>query len=296
VADVIAPPGLRVGRYALALARPLTVGPATVSLREGALLRAPDGRLADLCPLPGLSPASLDEELAALAADAPLAAGSWALWALEHAPIAAEDLGQDLGVASALLVDGELPATAGDAPPVLKVKVGRRALDVEAAWIADLAAAGHMLRLDGNRRLTPDAARALAAAAGPRLAFLEEPVPPAATAALADVLPLALDETLTEISDPAALPPAAAWVLKPTLLGAALTETLVEAAARRGLPIVVSSCFESAVGRLALARAARTWAPDVAHGLGTAGWLQADFTTSADVERLTFTRLGEAHT
>lgn len=287
--DVKARAGLQVGRYALALARPLTVGPASLGRREGALLRAPDGGLADVAPLPGLSPASLEDELDRLGPDrAPLPALSWARWALERHPVLPHALGGPLPVASAVLVDPQQPLPHLVAPCVLKVKVGRVALDDEVVLIKRLAAEGHPLRLDGNRRLSVEDARRLADAAGSRLAFLEEPVRPEATAELAEDLPVALDETLTELSDFSSLPAAAAWVVKPTLLGAERTLALVDEAARRRLPLVVSSCFESAVGRLALAYAAKAWAPDVAHGLGTEAWFATDLDSPSALAALQF--------
>ncbi len=291
------PAGLEVGRYGLPLACPLTVGPTSTTLREGALLRSPEGALADVCPLPGLSPASLEEELARLSDGlAPGPALSWAQWALEHAPVAAEAIGGELAVETALLIETNRPVPALDGPRVLKVKVGRGPLGHEAAVVRALANAGHTIRLDGNRRLSPLAAYALADAAGAQLAFLEEPVGPAHLREVATALPVALDETIAETSNPDDLPPAAAWVLKPTLLGAERTLAWVAAAAARDLPVIISSCFESAVGRLALAQAAHRWAPDVAHGLGTAGWFSADVDDAAALDRITFVpaRRGEA--
>ena len=280
---------MAVGRYALPLERPLTVGPASVSRREGALLRSSDGRLADLCPLPGLSRATLDEELERLANGAsPLPALSWALHALEAFPVTATDLGTPTPVATATLVDASRLQPILHEPRVIKVKVGRGTLDEELAAVRALATAGHTLRLDGNRRLTPAAAEALADAAGQRLAFLEEPVAAADLPHVADRLPVALDETLLEISDPGTFPPAVAWVLKPTLLGAERTLQLVRNAQQARTPVIVSSCFESAVGRRALASAAAHWAPNEAHGLGTASWFRADFDQGSALEQVRF--------
>ena len=54
-------------------------------------------------------------------------------------------------------------------------------------------------------------------------------------------------------------------------------EALVQLAEARGTPVIISSCYESAVGRAALVRFAAAVAPDATHGLGTGPAFAADF-------------------
>ena len=93
---------------------------------------------------------------------------------------------------------------------------------------------------------------------------------------------MALDETLVALRDvPGG---AAAYVLKPTLLGSRRTLELVELAQTNEVSVVISSAFESAVGRADLVRFAARVAPEAVHGLGTGpafaedfeGWIRED--------------------
>ena len=172
----------------------------------------------------------------------------------------------------------------------LKLKVGRRGLDDECIAVRAVAAAGHRLRLDGNRRCSVEEALALAEAAGAALEFFEEPVALALLPQLPKTLPLALDETLDETLTAPEAPAdqvldaladvSVAWVLKPTILGPARCQAAVAAAARRGRRVIVSSAFESRIGRRALVLAAARWAPETTHGLGTGPAFAADVSSA----------------
>jgi O-succinylbenzoate synthase len=166
---------------------------------------------------------------------------------------------------------------------IVKLKVGRAPLNLECARVVRLARAGCRLRLDGNRRLDASATRALVEAAGADLEFFEEPTPQAALPK--DGVPLALDETLDETlaqlgndASPAfindalcSLPPAVAWVLKPTVLGPVRMAHLLASSSTAGAQIVLSSAYDSAVGRRSLVHfGASQGLVSSVHGLGTA--------------------------
>lgn len=192
----------------------------------------------------------------------------------------------------------------------IKLKVGRDTIKDEAATVRDLRAElpQHVdIRLDANRAWSFDDARAFASFAKPEsIAHIEEPLSdpgqlPELTAQSG--VAYAVDETLQDLgwriaaslrergedaldqypSYPdsslahAALG-AAAWVVKPTLLGAPL-EFFSDTAPRGGYggPVVVSSSFESGLGLALLAQLAATANHDtIAAGLDTQRWFAAD--------------------
>ncbi|MFM2152764.1 MAG: hypothetical protein RL199_1199 [Pseudomonadota bacterium] len=295
---------LRVARWS----RPMRGAPA---IGAGAPLRQRQGLLValgqderwglgDASPLPGLSRESLEE------VDGALERGRDFLVA--H-PRAADDLPPSLAMAleaarfdladeahapppslrtSHLAGDDEPPGASGPARTI-KLKVGRRPLAEECGRVAAFAAAGRRVRLDGNRRLDRDAARALVAAAGGALDFIEEPGPGISAQDLG--APVALDESLDdalarlepEEGDDAleqALRPlghAAVWVVKPTVLGPRRTRQLARLAQRLGIRVVLSSAYDSSVGRRGLVRLGASLGLDAeVHGLGTGDLLTPD--------------------
>ncbi|MEC8253455.1 MAG: enolase C-terminal domain-like protein [Planctomycetota bacterium] len=267
---------LKAYTYRLPLAKPLRLGDLVVNERRGWLLRSEDG-VGDACPLPNFSLDTLDDVDAFVSREAaPTASVTWATFTTR--PGVARVL--DAKVRTAGLVTDIDDA---DAPcACVKLKVGRAPLRAELQTVSRLRSQGVRLRLDGNRALSVDAAQQLADAAGDALEFFEEPVAAADLEHTIARMPVALDEALLEREVvPAG---AAAFVLKPTLLGADRTLALVQLAEARGTPVIISSCYESAVGRAALVRFAAAVAPDATHGLGTGpafaadfeGWLRAD--------------------
>jgi len=265
--------------YELPLKQPLRLGDRVIHARRGWLLRR-NGAAADACPLPYFSTDALGDVEASLAQELaqPTASLSWALHALERRG--------EASVQTAGLAAGT-EDTPGGAHACVKLKVGRRPLREELAAVTRLRQAGAQLRLDGNRALTLDAAKQLADAAGDALEFLEEPVGPSDLEDAMQQLPIALDETLAA-GGPTPTG-AVAFVLKPTVLGAARTLELVAAADDADIPVVVSSAYESAIGRAALIRFAAVVGPDTAHGLGTGTAFARDFTgwIRTDGDRLT---------
>lgn len=271
----------------------------------------------DAAPLPGWSRETLDEvtttlrtlarELTPSSLEAHLPALPPSLaWALASAAAELASPAEQAEVASAVLVEATdeahvaaiLDQLAPRGTATLKLKVGRRGLDEECAAVRAVATAGHRLRLDGNRRCSVAAALALAEAAGAALEFFEEPVASALLPELPRTLPLALDETLDETLDEvldealsgrtatagqaldALAEISVAWVLKPTMLGPARCQAALDAAAGRGLRVIVSSAFESRIGRRALVLAAARWAPETTHGLGTGPAFAADISST----------------
>lgn len=259
-------------RYELPLAKPLRLGSTTVETRCGYLVRN-GGQLGDACPLPSFSPDSLETVAAALLGGGSTESLSWARHALP--------LEGDATVRTAGLVVAAADAGPPQSPCV-KLKVGRLPLAEELEAIARFKSAGVTLRLDGNRALSLDDAARLFDAGGDAVEFLEEPVAARDLDAAMARMPIALDETLLEGGPPPS--GAAAFVLKPTVLGAPRTLELVQHAQARDLPVVISSSYESAVGRAALIRFAASVAPQIVHGLGTGpafaedfvGWVEED--------------------
>ncbi len=169
----------------------------------------------------------------------------------------------------------------------VKLKVGSRAVAEEVELtraVRDVLGDGVGLRLDANRSWSLEQAVAFGRGmGGAGVEYLEEPLhDPARLQELFDAtgVPVALDESLLELR-PEELEgrrEVGAVVLKPTLLGG-LARARQWAATASALNIrpVVSSCFESGVGLLALA--AFAWDSTgnaVPAGLDTYRWLGAD--------------------
>jgi len=146
---------------------------------------------------------------------------------------------------------------------------------------------GLRIRLDANRSLaTTDFLRATENWAAESIEFIEEPI--REYQQLAQIiarthLPLALDETLREIS-PSALsdyPGAAALVFKPTLMGGwEACAPFAEVGRAMGSRIVISACFESGLGTFHLCQLALRYAAETAAGLDTYSMLETDLLIS----------------
>ncbi len=169
----------------------------------------------------------------------------------------------------------------------VKLKVGRRPVAEDVGLtraVRDVIGDAVSLRLDANRSWSLEQAVAFGREfGGAGVEYLEEPLrDPAQLRELFDAtgIPVALDESLLELrpDDLEGRREVGAVVLKPTLLGglARAGEWAAKASALNIRP-VVSSCFESGVGLLALA--AFAWASTgdaVPAGLDTYRWLAAD--------------------
>jgi L-Ala-D/L-Glu epimerase len=183
---------------------------------------------------------------------------------------------------------------------VLKIKAGaeRETVDLVARVRAIRAAVGPdvRLRLDVNGAWDLDTAEErLEAVARFDIEYVEQPLPADDLAGAAELrrrvrVPIAADEAVaTPSMARAILAEGAADVLvvKPARVGGPVAVAEIAAAARaRGVPVVVSTLFETGIG-IAAARAiaallartdvpARAGAPARAHGLATAGLLEHD--------------------
>ena len=169
----------------------------------------------------------------------------------------------------------------------VKLKVGSRPATEDAELAQEVRSVigdGVTLRLDANRSWSLEQAVSFGRGIGAAgVEYLEEPLrEPARLRELFDAtgIPVALDESLLELrpDDLEGRREVGAVVLKPTLLGGAARarEWVAKALALNVRP-VVSACFESGVGLLALASFA--WASTgeaVPAGLDTYRWLGAD--------------------
>jgi o-succinylbenzoate synthase len=143
------------------------------------------------------------------------------------------------------------------------------------------------LRLDANGALSPrDAADWIRSVADFDIEFVEQPIPAAAgVAALADLrarcpVPIAADESVTSTAAAGEILGAKAadiLVVKPSRVGGwAVACDIAELARRAGVPVVMSTMFETGVG-ISIALLLATMEPEgLAHGLATADLLESD--------------------
>lgn len=170
--------------------------------------------------------------------------------------------------------------------PAVKVKVGRHDPEEEARAVSALHTlwgSAVALRLDANRAWTLAEADRFADALGSTpIEYLEEPLTdptPLADWTTRTGIPVALDETTREQSPQklATHAYAAAFVIKPTLLGFFGTLRLAERVRRAGVDLVISSAYESGIGLSGLVMlAAALGRRDVPAGLDTYRRLQHD--------------------
>lgn len=167
---------------------------------------------------------------------------------------------------------------------VIKIKLGLYPLDEELKTLDKLCLPdGISLRLDANRAWTVNqAARAIEACGRLAVDSLEEPLrkPDLKTLHLLQqqaVFPLALDESLTDVfaGMPADELPVQRLVLKPATMGGIYTVIKqAQKAKRAGIDAVVTSTLETSVGLWAVVHTAAALDNHLAHGLGTAEWLE----------------------
>lgn len=316
-------------RYALPLTSPIDLGGTVIDTREGAVVdvvlsSGATGR-GDVAPLPGFSPETLDDALAAVRVSAeewegqtvspslpdlralPEPSTPSAQFGLQQAVLSA--LAQQQGVSSAHLLresprptvslnalltgtPDEIVAAGRDLSTgpggyrAVKVKVGRHDPEKEAGAVVALHdhwGDAVSLRLDANRAWSRDEADRFAEALGATpIEYLEEPL--ADPSALPDWsartgIPVALDETTRERSADrlATQRFAAAFVIKPSLLGFFGTLRLAERVHPAGVDLVISSAYESGIGLSGLVMlAAALGDRDIPAGLDTYRRLQHD--------------------
>jgi O-succinylbenzoate synthase len=270
-------------RYRLPLHVPMRTARGVIDHREGVLVQDQQGRVGDACPLPGWSSETIDDVVAHLQGRSAQVPKSLSFaFSTAAAPGAAIPV-----VAMAMLIDdARHPTEVALTSTTLKLKVGAHGHDVDLAAIASLRVRvpSLQLRLDGNRQLSVEHTHALAAAAGSALQWCEEPVPLSLLSMLDASIPVAADEVFfIEGDDQQASvlrDRAIAWVLKPTLLGMPQTTSWMDQARERQKIVIISSVFESGVGRAALARLADDGCGQ-AHGLGTARFFASELNLDA---------------
>jgi len=170
----------------------------------------------------------------------------------------------------------------------LKLKAGEPA-ELEAALRAIRGAFGSdvRLRVDWNGRLDPaEAADQLRRLEWADLEYVEDPIPAAAGPGgfarlrRASPVPIAADEPITDPETAAVFLAAGACdvlVVKPARLGGPLVaRRVVGLATDRGVPVTVSSLYETGIGLAAALHVAATVPGDRAHGLATADLLADD--------------------
>jgi len=284
---------------ALSLTRPID-GSAIVRLSAGAAFG-----IGEATPLPGYSPETIDEAVAALhglTALAPFDADEVHAWlsgikqlGSPAAQFALETAAFDL--AGKLLetpVHALLGGSRGAAIPVnalvsnlagaraavddgfgtLKIKLGRCSFAEDLALLEILRAEfgdGIQLRADANGRWSVDEATSYL----PRLVhvglqYIEEPVASELLPTLASPITLAADESLSRLPASRALenPAVRIFVLKPMLLGGLLRcVDLASAATAAGASVVVSHMFDGPIARTACAELCLALQPTLACGL-----------------------------
>jgi O-succinylbenzoate synthase len=246
-------------------------------VRRGVFVRTRDHdtgalRFSEASPLPGFSTETLDDVWNDIQGGRFFSTLSPSLTFARAYSVSDDDLSQPEPPSAVLITDlADVASFQFDSHLTVKLKVSGADPDAELAAVRALSG---IIRLDGNRQLSVAHTHALAAAAGAKLQWFEEPVLPALLAEIDPRVPIAADEAFRDdVVDDALLQRAVAWVLKPTLLGAERTAQLQADATARGKPVVISSAFESAIGRCALAKLC---APGVVHGLGTGRFFRRD--------------------
>ncbi len=170
----------------------------------------------------------------------------------------------------------------------LKLKAGEPG-ELEAALRAIREAFGPEIRLrvDWNGRLDPaEAAAQLRRLDWADLEYVEDPIPAAAgpdgfaRLRRAAPVPIAVDEAITDPEAASLFLAAEACdvlVVKPARVGGPLVAyRIVGAATARGVPVTISTLYETGIGLAAALHVAATVPGDRAHGLATAGLLADD--------------------
>jgi o-succinylbenzoate synthase len=276
---------LKAYRYTLQLEPPLRVGQRTLTDREGVLLSPVDQPhcWGEAAPLPGLSQETVDDVIRGLQVDTELQPPSllFALESLEapsaggRVPVSALLWGTRAAVLKRARELHDLPF------PTVKLKVGRqRSVAEEIRLVADVRQQlrdDQPLRLDANRRWAlPQAVQFGKGVRSLGIEYVEEPLrrPRECEAFFEQTgVPYALDETLAESPRMESFPHVAALVVKPTLLG---DQGSLQHIQSSGVPLVFSSCFESGLGVLSVARLAAAYAPSTPAGLDTSRWILRD--------------------
>ncbi len=176
----------------------------------------------------------------------------------------------------------------------LKLKAGEEpdgSLEARVAAVREAVGPDVALRLDFNGSLSADwASEVLAKVAPFDIEYAEQPIPPGAGAeALARLrwtgsVPIAADESVRDLGSARILLDTGAvdaLIVKPARVGGLRqAHAIVELAATAGVPVTVSTLFETGVGLAGALHLAATAPGSQAHGLATADLLESDLLSS----------------
>jgi len=289
-------------RYRVPFTVPIRLGEKWYTHREGLLIRR---ALAGICegwgeiaPLPGFSRETLDcaiQEVHGIGDAGPspsvtcgmeMAQLQWALAATRG-----QQANEKASMRLCALLIGDSQAVLKSAADVhvsgysaVKLKVGHRPMDEDLQLVHALRkvlGAGTEMRMDANRAWR--FSQAMEFAAGIRdldVAFVEEPlIDPERLPEIAEFMPVALDETLRELSMGTLSRHryAKAIVIKPMLMGGlGIATAWAEHATYLGIKPILSASYETGVGLLSLMHVAAQVAGDVPVGLDTYRFIHRD--------------------
>ncbi len=169
----------------------------------------------------------------------------------------------------------------------IKLKVGRKNFDDDFECLSAMRAAiGNEIniRIDVNGKWDTDEAIAnVNRLKDLNIEFIEQPVNNLLSfkkLSFKTNIPLSVDETIKNFDDAIKFIESKsikALVLKPMLLGGIITTLkIIEAAEKQHLKVIISSTFETSLGRSLAIFAASTVKEEIAHGLDTARFLKSD--------------------
>lgn len=297
--------------YRRAFARPLLTAHGAWSVREGWLLRLElDGKTAfgEIAPIPWLGSESFQvaaSALAAIASGAPLSSIDFSdkpalLSGLSMALLSLErPTPTSVSAPVALLLDRS--CLLDPTPPLPQIPSGTT---VKLKLLPDdpilpllSLLQSHPLtrfRLDANGSLTPTQATAFLEALSPlpNFDYLEQPLPPADTPALASLThrfphKVALDESVTGLASLASIHksiPSAILILKPLLVGDWRALLAWRQSHGQDAAIVVSSAMETYPSRMACAWLGATIHSITPHGLGVSQFFADELTLKYQTE------------
>jgi o-succinylbenzoate synthase len=195
-----------------------------------------------------------------------------------------------LGIGSPEETAAQAAALAADGFRSLKLKAGEEpdgALESRVAAVREAVGPDVALRLDFNGSLGTDRAEdVLGRVARHDIEYAEQPIPPGAGAeALARLrwtgaVPIAADESVRDLGSARILLDTRAvdaLVVKPARVGGLRqARAIIELASAAGVPVTVSTLFETGVGLAGALHLAATAPGPQAHGLATAELLESD--------------------
>ena len=253
----------------------------TISHREGILLHK-HGRWAEASPLPGFSRETIGDVIAELRS------GTCQSPSLQFALSSLEEPHAAVSVPiNALLQCFDRDELIEHAKrlkelgcPAVKIKLSNHPRDADRIHtVRNILGPDVRIRCDANRRHSfGQSAGIMQNIKSARTEYIEEPInePLRFEELIAQTdhrASYALDETLAENLSLDLFPNAAAFVVKPTILG---SRKCVEELAAYGKPLVFSAAYESGVGIAQIAQLAHEFSVDVPAGLDTYSWLADD--------------------